>query len=337
MSEPERRTLTKLSKVRDQDRAVDALRREIETDRIHHAHLFIGPSGVGKTTSARAWAARLLCSDPQGFDPCERCASCKKLESGVHPDLIEVEPDGRFIKIDQVRAVTEATRYRPNEGRWRVVIFHRVEQLNEAAANALLKTLEEPTGSTLFVLLTEAPQRVLATVRSRCLPLRFGPLSLETCVDLLVDQEVDAGRAAVLARLGGGSPGRAIALASSAAIEERDVVIQNMIAIARGDLVRGLRWASSLSLVNERDLLEERLRVWKGMLRDAAVLSSTEDPSLVHHQDIVEDLGRLSKALPLASIYRWVEALERATQRLVGNVQPRLLIESLMIDFSTAA
>lgn len=337
MSEESTSRLVKLSDVRDQDRTIEALRRELEHERIHHAHLFIGPDGVGKSLAAYGWASRLLCAHPVGIDACGQCASCKKLASGVHPDLLEVFADGRFIKIDQVRAVTDATRFRPNEGRWRVVILQSVEHLNEAAANALLKTLEEPNGSTVFVLTTSTPQRVLSTIRSRCLPLRFTPLSSETCAELLSRFEVDRERALVLARMAGGSPGKALSLSQSQAIDERDEVLRQMVAIARGDLVTGLRWASALSLVHEKELLEERLNVWIGVLRDAAVLSSSKDSSLAHHQDILADIERLVKVLPLAAIYKWIEALERALTRLSGNVQPRLLVESLMIDFSNAA
>lgn len=337
MSETSAVGWARFSSIRGQDSVVESLVREVTQDRVHHAHLFSGPDGVGKALAARAWASRLLCQQPVGADACGRCASCQKLAVGHHPDVMWVAPDGRFIKIDQIRAVTEATRYRPNEGRWRVIVLERVEQLNEAAANALLKTLEEPTGNTLFVLLSASPQRVLATIRSRCLPMRFAPLSVETCSSILADAGVATEGLLALSRLAGGSPGVAMQLASSRAIEEREEVVRQMLALAGGDLVTGLRWATSLSLVNERELLEERLRVWVGMVRDAIVLSSTQDAALVNHQDILPELERLVRALPLNALYSWMDALERALVRLATNVQPRLLIESLMIDFSTSA
>ncbi len=127
------------------DRAIGALRRAHAAGRLHHAYLFSGPEGVGKRSTAAALAGLVNCEQPQGdlntLDACGRCSACLKLAAGQHPDLLVIEPEGRFIKIDQVRAVSAATRFRPYEGARRFVLVDKADALHEAAANALLKTL----------------------------------------------------------------------------------------------------------------------------------------------------------------------------------------------------
>ena len=149
--------------------------------------LFAGPSGVGKRLTALAVAQALNCTNTsQGsglraegsVDACGACAACTRIARGVHPDVLFVEPgDSGAIKIDQVRDIVDRAQYRPFEGRRRVVIIDEADALVQPAQNALLKTLEEPTPSSVFILVTSRPDMLLPTVLSRCPQLRFRPLS----------------------------------------------------------------------------------------------------------------------------------------------------------------
>ncbi len=163
-----------------------ALGRLLGQDRVGHAMLFEGPEGVGKTTIAGAVAASLACLQPRvDGDACGDCRSCRALERGEHPDVARLQRQGREIKIDQVRDATARLRYEPVLGRSKVLLVLEADRLREEAANALLKTLEEPSSRTHFVLVSSRPQLLLHTIRSRCQTLRFGPLAEEDLTSIL--------------------------------------------------------------------------------------------------------------------------------------------------------
>lgn len=320
-----------------QERALGSLAREIETDRVHHAHLFSGPAGVGKRRTALAWATRLLCARPVGIQSCGHCPSCMKLKAGMHPDLLMVEPDGRSIKIEQVRAVTAATLYQPNEGRWRVILIEQAELFGEAAANALLKTLEEPGGRTVFVLTSSSAHRLLTTVRSRCLPVPFSPLTVDQTLTVLRAYGLEGDRADALARLSRGAPGVALQLDGSEVVEERADTLERWRRLAQGDVFEAMDWAAGLANKDQKDLLPERLASWVALLRDAVVLASTGRIDFVHNQDVARELSSLQRDVRVATLHAWVGAIEVALRRIQGNVNARLITESLVLEMLHSA
>lgn len=324
----------RLSDIRGQERAIERLAREFESDRVHHAHLFVGPDGIGKATAARAWAARALCAQPEGMDACGTCLACLKLSNDNHPDLMWVEAEGASIRIDQAREIAAATRYRPNEGRWRVIVIAQCEKMGEAAANALLKTIEEPGGQTLFILMTSFPNLLLPTIRSRCALVSFGRLTTEHTEEILRAQGVPEDEVATLARVSRGAPGRAFALRADEDWTRRTTWISDFVRIANGDEMSGLRFAAELSENRDRALLEERLLLWMGILRDAMVLSSTKRIDMVHNQDAQEGIIALARALDNPRAVMWMDALERARRRIRGNVNLRLIMDSLVLELS---
>jgi DNA polymerase-3 subunit delta' len=164
--------------IQGQEAALTFLRRALERGRIPGAFLFLGPHHVGKRGAALALAKALNCEQPPDGPPdaCDACPSCRKIDAAVHPDVVTVEPDGQFIKIDQVREVTDLLALNPALARRRVVVLAEAERMNPQAANAFLKTLEEPPADTLIVLCADAGARLPPTIVSRCVPVRFGPL-----------------------------------------------------------------------------------------------------------------------------------------------------------------
>src|SRR4051812_4336541 len=192
-------------------RLIDLLSRSIGGSSLPPSLLFAGPSGIGKHLTAVAVAQALNCTAPvisqqssvagqqsavggqlssvehSSVDACGVCAACTRIARGMHPDVLFVAPgDNGSIKIDQVRDVVDRAQYRPFEGRRRVVIIDEADALVPAAQNALLKTLEEPTPSSVFILVAARPDMLLPTVLSRCPQLRFRPLSLEEMTRALV-------------------------------------------------------------------------------------------------------------------------------------------------------
>ncbi|HWI41267.1 MAG TPA: DNA polymerase III subunit delta', partial [Verrucomicrobiae bacterium] len=164
------------------DRELSILKRALHAGRVAHAYLFEGVEGCGKKTAALALVQALFCG---GVEPCGGCPSCRKIASLQHADLHLLEPDGAQIKIDQVRELQKALSYRPIEAPRKACIIDQADRLNPAAGNALLKTLEEPPGNALIILVTSAPSAVLPTILSRCQRLEFSPVPQEAIRQLL--------------------------------------------------------------------------------------------------------------------------------------------------------
>lgn len=174
-----------------------------------HAYLFVGPLGVGKATVARRFAAGLVCADN------ERCRS--RVLRGMHPDVVLIEPDGRAaITVDQARNTVALANLAPVEGDRKIFVFEEGGAMNDEAANALLKTLEEPTASTLFIIIAESEDDLPETVASRCRTVVFGRVAENDIVAGLTGHGVSAERAEQAARISGGRPGLALSLATRA-------------------------------------------------------------------------------------------------------------------------
>ena len=234
--------------------------RAIESGKPAHALLFVGPEGVGKTTLALDLAAGLLCLAPDPTDrPCRACAACRKVQHGNHPDLHLLAPEGagQQIRIGQVQQLSADLALLPMEGRFRISVIEKAHRLNEDAQNALLKTLEEPPAAVVIILAADDSTKLLPTVISRCMRVRMGPVSADELSRVLAERGVaDAARGAALARLTGGRPGAALAMAANS-----DAVI------AQGRLARTL-----LALLGAER--RRRLAAQQELIDDGAVLAA---------------------------------------------------------------
>jgi DNA polymerase-3 subunit delta' len=214
------------AKVRGQSAAVERLRLALSSGRLAHAYLFTGPEGVGKRTLARELARALLCEKrgEKGDDACDRCASCRAVESGNSGDygtLSVEEADGSFrpvadsdrqIKVASIRAMSREMNLKGSAGRSRAFLIPGADRMNEEAANALLKTLEEPPGSRLLLLTSARPEALLPTVISRVARVRLGRLSAKDVADFLAGERgLSIEDARELAAASGGSIGAALA------------------------------------------------------------------------------------------------------------------------------
>src|SRR6195256_6841420 len=159
-----------------QEHVVKALRNALDQKRLHHAYLFSGTRGVGKTTLARILAKCLNCETGISSSPCGKCSACVEIDAGRFVDLLEVDA-ATNPKVDEMRELLDTAQYMPAVGRFKVYIIDEVHMLSRHAFNSMLKTLEEPPEHVKFILATTDPQRLPVTILSRCLQFNLKPLS----------------------------------------------------------------------------------------------------------------------------------------------------------------
>lgn len=164
-----------------QPQVKEYLAAALKKSRLPHALLFMGPPQAGQREAASVLARSLFCERGVSEGGCGACVQCRQVDAAAHPDLffLEIQKDSRSIKIDAVRELIAKANLKPFQARAKLFVIDGAERLNEDAQNALLKTLEEPEGSTFFVLITSSPERLLSTIRSRVQPLRFLPVENE--------------------------------------------------------------------------------------------------------------------------------------------------------------
>ena len=184
----------RFSEIVGQDHVVRALLHAVGHDRLHHAYLFTGTRGVGKTTIARILAKAMNCESPEGSEPCGQCTSCRELDEGRFVDLVEVDAASR-TKVEDTRDLLDNVLYAPTQGRYKVYIIDEVHMLSAHSFNALLKTLEEPPPHVKFLLATTDPQKIPVTVLSRCLQFnlkRLTPEQIRLQMESILSQEAIA-------------------------------------------------------------------------------------------------------------------------------------------------
>ena len=322
---------------------VSLLTRSIARQSLPPSLIFAGPSGIGKRMAAMATAQALNCLEPvalpdtgdgAGVDACGTCASCRRIERGVHPDVLVLQPNDKGnIKIDMVRDAIDRAAYRPFEGRRRVTIIESADGLENAAQNALLKLLEEPPPSSVIILVTALPDTLLITVRSRCPQLRFRGLAIDDVVSLMQARGVEERRARAAALVADGSLGDALTAAEADDdTDVREVALRVLAQAAMSDDgKRRIESAKDLvpkvsGGVSERDQLALYLRAMSSLLRDVLLLSTGADAVSLANRDLRPALERLTAfggergRLAFAAVDRALVALGRyANAKVVAD------------------
>lgn len=313
------------------------LRRLLETDRLPHALLFSGPEGVGKRRTAEALAAALLCSSPAAGHPCGTCESCRAFSRGIHPDFFFVVPEAvgkgaRSIRIEAMRALGSALARPPELAPRQVALIDDAQRMNEAAANSFLKTLEEPTGDVVFLLVTGMRAALLDTIVSRCLEIPFGPLALPELSEVLHRHGVEAEEAAALATLADGSAGRALALHAEGALRRREEAVSLLARLPQipplSLWAEGKKWGAL-----SREEAGEWLRSLRLTLRDVLALYGGAAPlySVGLEVPVAEIAARFSEA----RVFSMLADVKEAERRLLSsNVNIRLLVEALLLSLA---
>ena len=322
--------------------AIEWLGRAYRSERLPHGLIFAGPVGVGKATTARALAALFLCEKPKDTTPCGKCESCRAFGANAHPDYHIVTKElirfhdrtgkskGIDLSIHVLRPeVLEKAGRKAVMGRGKVFIIEQAELMNPQAQNALLKTLEEPAGRTLIVLLTDQPGAMLPTIRSRCQMVRFAALDERTVRKELERRGVGAPEAAAAAALARGSLGVALKWIEDGVIDPARQLIEQLDAAFEGrppeDLPGWLRKAAESYA--EKQLARDELASKDQATREGLTLYLTIAGDRVRRKLAgKDDPGELERACSA------IDALARAETYLDANVNTSVVLQQLALS-----
>lgn len=323
--------------------AISLLNRSLETDRLSHAYLFVGPEHVGKMTVALHLAKAVNCENPE-LKPCDDCSQCLRIAAGQHADvqvlgLSEERREGQGattrIGIERIRDLQKQASLHPYEGKHRVFIIDGAQLLTNEAANSLLKTLEEPPPNVLLLLLTTDESSLLPTILSRCQRVELRPVPVSELMDTLVQRNsLDESKAQLLARLSAGCPGWAISAAEDEEVlQARIDALDHLISLGQMELEGRFKYASELASLFFRDraAVHQVLDVWLTWWRDLLLLKG-EAGELITNSHRTAELEEQARWCSLEDTQRFILKLEESRTNLERNVIPRLVLELLMMD-----
>jgi DNA polymerase-3 subunit delta' len=320
-----------------QNSAISTLKRALKTGKTAHAYLFFGPPGVGKQMAAFEFSKALNCRDALE-DGCDRCNDCRKITKAVHPDVFKVtlRENRKTIPVESIRELERRLSVRPHEGQAKVVIIDPADKMTESAANALLKTLEEPGPGRYLILITDRLSSLLPTVRSRCQLVRFNALPEEIIIEILTQSGRSPAEAMTAAALAGGSMVRAFAYLDDEVVDRVLRILDFIHATVDKTPLQGLeiieQFKQGRSKIREEALaflalaptiLSELLWILTHGKTD-----SEERPLVRHFGD---RLFELSNHLTPAKIASLTFALHHAEQSMLNNnMNPQLAFEGVL-------
>ncbi len=321
--------------------AVDLLAGHAAQRRERHAYLITGPQGVGRKTLAVRFAQALNCPKPPSpGQPCRKCPTCKRLEALQHPDLsiMEAEREGAVLRIDKVRELQHVLALAPYEARYRVALILRFEEANTSAANAILKTLEEPPSQVLVMLTAQSSESLLPTIVSRCEVIRLRPLSIEeTSRGLQQIRGVPGELADRLAHISGGRPGYAIRLFEHPELlEQRQTSLDELmqlLASSRGERFGFARvQTDAREKIDNKEELRVMLQVWTTFWRDV-LIAAAGLPDELTNIDFAGPITGLAEKVGLQQAQKYVNLTEDTMESIDKNVNARLAMEVLLMDY----
>lgn len=321
------------SEILGHERAVDLLLRSLRSGKTAHAYIFEGPSGCGRRKTALALVQALFCGS-DGDDACGACPSCRKVATGNHPDVHVVKPlpDKRDISISQLRDVQRDLSMRPYEAPRPACIVEPADRMNTSSANSFLKTLEEPPGNAVIILITENADMLLPTIRSRCQLVRFAPLSPEQVRLLLEQGGMDSAAASLLAPLANGSMERALELDNDSLAQRRDLLTRHLAEISLQRVATIFQAAEELS--TSRDEALENLDMLLSFSRDLVHLTAGCDD--ITNGSIRPTLERLCGRLNLQGALRLADDILETRRSIQRNANAKLALDNLFMNIAGA-
>lgn len=317
--------------------ALAFLKEHTNPDKLRHAYLLTGPQGIGRRTLALAFIKALNCQNPPApGEFCGVCAACRQIDAQNFPDLTVLAPEEghQDLRIDQIRAVQQTLALAPYQAKYRVVLLLDFQRATAAASNALLKSLEEPPARAVMVLTADAEENLLPTIASRCQIIRLRPLPLEKASGWLEQRlQVPADRAALLAHLSSGRVGAAVRFDQNPELlDAYQDALDRLEELLGSTRRQRLQYVESLqrSKGGQRELVGQLISAWLTFWRDVLIARSGAEMPLVN-QERQAFLRKIAEQMDLARIELILEAHEKALTRLDAYVNPRLILEHLLL------
>lgn len=333
----------------------DILRRFVANGRVPNSLLFAGDEGVGKRQFALELAKALVCTDPSDGEACDVCPAChradvfkfpksddKKAHERViwsdHPDVGTTVAYNRNILVDAIRHLESEANFQPYEARSRFFIIDDADKMNDAASNALLKTLEEPPASSHIFLITSRPDSLLPTIRSRCQTLRFAPVATDEIEKYLIDERAFTHDEAKLsARLARGSIGRAVTIDVEKFKVRRErtlSVIRNAIELRDTAALLGI--SEELNDARNKDNFEENLDILQMLIHDVWTIKVSGDAGRIVSTDLADDLIHLAAESGRADLPSWLTEIETMRQNFIVNINRKVATDALFVSMAGA-
>lgn len=319
------------SDIRGHEQIKNDLRQLLAEKKLPHALLFTGMEGVGKSLTAEILAKALFCSGEN--PPCGSCPSCRALDSNNHPDFYYLEPEGKSntIKIEQIRQMQSKIALSPYLADRRVVVIDSAECMNETAQNSLLKTLEEPTGDVVFILVTANRELLLPTILSRCMRIYFAPLP-ENEIELILRHKynIEEKRAALIARLSGGSMKQALSFVDDDSLALCGSALDFMFS----DLQAADIWRLSDDFSGmDRAKVKQWADFLQMIVRDLLLMKAKADDSLLYNGNKKDKLDSLAADFSLNRLFCCQELIENLAVRLNSNADVKLMMQDFMLKW----
>ena len=331
----------------------ESLLHLLRSGRLPNSMLFAGPDGVGKKEFAVELSRAFVCQRPADGSACGKCAACARVGHfhvatsekgedyeavfyGEHPDVGLVIPFKRNLRVNSIRVLEKEANFRPFEARARVFIVDDADKMNDAASNALLKTLEEPPETTYIILLTSRPDMLLSTIRSRCQTIRFAPVGEGEVEELLIDRlQFKAVDAKLAARITKGSVGEAMDINMDDFRTRRTFQMSVLEkAFVNPDRSALLRSAEQMNDAKNKDLYEENLAILESLVRDIWTLKNGMSKDSILNFDAAEQLDSIAQRVEGKQLECALAEIETLRQTFAVNINRKSATDALFMKIS---
>jgi DNA polymerase-3 subunit delta' len=314
--------------------AVELLQGHLSNRSIRHAYLITGPQGVGRRTLAIRFAQAINCTQfTETAIPCGRCRACRLIENMQHPDflIVQAEDAGTALKVDQIRELQRTISLTPYEANYKIALILRFEQANPNAANAILKTLEEPPSRVIMILTASDSDALLPTINSRCELIQLRPLSInQVSLGLQSNLGIPAEKATLLSHISGGRPGYAMQLTQNPEIlEQRQIHLDDILGLLSKTRVDRFAYAEYIS--KDRAILLSALQTWLTLWRDV-MLKVAGSITPIINIDRENEISALTDKVDLITAQSLVRNIGNSIDQVEKYINARLVTEILMLD-----
>lgn len=314
-----------------QDEAISLLKKFKKNNKINASFLLVGPEGTGKFTSAK-WFASLINCEKNNEESCGNCSSCEKIEKNSHPDIFIISTDEEHLKIDQFRKMKKDIIYKPYEGKFKVFIIRDAQKMQEAAANSILKIIEEPPKDTVIILTATGISGMLPTIVSRCQKIHFNLVGKNKIIEILKRNEVPPDKTLTISSCSGGSLKKALELAGDDAFwNTREKIHEFANSIHKLNLYEALE-AAELIEKKFKTKIDEVFIYFLSWFKDLMLIKEKCSADLIENIDKKEIMLDISKKYSLLQIKKSLDIIIEAKNLYKNNANTGILLANMMAD-----